>query len=74
MTDKARGPLTGIHEPEWDPSEPWQLQQSRRVINAFASRTPTARRARRVLWLCMLSALAVALAGYLVLLAIDALT
>jgi len=66
VTDERRGPLTGQREPEWDLAEPWQLQQSRRVINAFADRSATAKHARRVLALCVLAACAVIAVGCLV--------
>jgi hypothetical protein len=61
--EDPRGPLTGQREPEWDLSEPWQLQQSRRVINAFANPSGTAKHARRVLALCVVAALGVIVLG-----------
>jgi hypothetical protein len=66
MEQERRGPLTGQREPEWDLSEPWQLQQSRRVIGAFANPSRTAKHARRVLALCVIAALGVMVVGILV--------
>jgi hypothetical protein len=74
MADQRRGPLTGRPDPEWDTSEPWQLQQSRKVIEGFASESSTARHARRVLWLCTAAALGVLVVGVLLSLALDVLT
>jgi hypothetical protein len=42
------------------------MQQSRRVINAFANRSETAKHARRVLALFVLAACAVIAVGYLI--------
>lgn len=66
LEDDGRGPLTGQREPEWDLSEPWQLQQSRRVINALANPSPTAKHARRVLALCVITAVGVMAVGILI--------
>jgi hypothetical protein len=56
---KRRGPLTGIDEPAWDASEPWQVQQTRRVVQGFARDSAAARTGRRILLWCTLAAIGV---------------
>ena len=74
MTGDRKGTLTGRPDPGWDTSEPWQLQQSRKVIEGPTSESSTARHARRMLWICVAAAFGVLVVAVLLSLAADALT